>query len=145
MSSLGQDPSLHRRTPPQVEVLPPETIPYSTPTPPAALPVLVTPTHPTQDWAGVAHRALDGAGTVWHGFWKVVKLGICLLLDLADFFIGRLLGFSIAFDVGCALLATALWGGKGLWAFWEVVDITEQLDGFVPTCTIIALTAWNDH
>lgn len=123
------------------------------PQPPVAVPRTAypvtptrTPTHtaPGQDWAGVAHRVLDGAGVAWSGLWKCVKLGICIALDILDFFIGRILGFGIAFDVGCALITSALWGKRGMWALWEVIDITEQIDGFVPTCTIIALRAWND-
>lgn len=149
MSYLGQDPSLYRRTPPPPAGPPPQAVlaPASPldPTTPAPLPVPYTPPPPAQDWAGVAHRAMDGVASVWHGFWKCCKLGICILLDMADFFIGRLLGFGIVFDIGCALIATALWGRKGLWAFWEVFDITEQIDAFIPTCTLIALAAWNDQ
>lgn len=84
------------------------------------------------------------AAGLWRTVKKCFKLGVCLMLDILDFTVGRILGFGIVFDIGCALIAVALWGHKGWWALLEVVDITEQLDGFVPTCTIIALTAWND-
>lgn len=66
-------------------------------------------------------------------------------LDFLDFTIGRLLGFGIAFDLGCWLIAAAMWGHRSWWSLWEVVDITEQIDGFIPTCTIIALRSWNDE
>ncbi len=111
----------------------------------ASNPAVPTHIHTTRDWAEVTHRAMDGAGTVWRGVWKLIKLGICMGMDILDFFIGRILGFGIVFDVGCALIAVALWGNRGWWALWEVVDVTEQIDSFVPTCTIIAIRAWNDY
>jgi hypothetical protein len=84
----------------------------------------------------------------WEALWRLgvkwFKLGVCVFLDILDCFVGRLLGFGILFDLGCALITAALWGKRGWWCLLEVVDITEQIDGFVPTCTIIALRAWND-
>ena len=111
--------------------------------PPATLPTGAV-VSPGRDWGEAANRVLDAAGSGWHQAKKFLKLGLCLTMDFFDFFIGRLLGFGIAFDIGCALIATALWGKRGWWALLEVADITEQLDGFVPTCTIIALKSWND-
>jgi hypothetical protein len=113
------------------------------PLPVAPLPVAGTYTPHT--WADVAYRAQDGAAAFGRLFWKFAKLGICVGLDLFDGIFGRLLGFGIAVDVGCALICSALWGKRGLWALWEVADITEQLDAFIPTCTIIALRSWNDN
>ena len=48
-------------------------------------------------------------------------------------------------DLGCALIAAALWGKRGWWCLLEVLDITEQIDGFVPSCTLVALRSWNDE
>lgn len=76
---------------------------------------------------------------------KLIKLGFCMWLDFLDFFIGRLLGFGIVFDLGCALMCAALWGKRGWWCLVEVLDVTEQIDGFVPSCTLIALRSWNDE
>lgn len=76
---------------------------------------------------------------------KFTKLGFCMFLDFLDFTIGRLLGFGILFDLGCALMAAALWGKRGWWCLLEVLDITEQIDGFVPSCTLVALRSWNDE
>lgn len=76
---------------------------------------------------------------------KSLKLGVCLFLDFLDFTIGRLMGFGIIFDLGCALIAAALWGKRGWWCLLEVLDITEQIDGFVPSCTLVALRSWNDE
>lgn len=89
------------------------------------------------------------AALPWSDIWqtgkKFLKLGICVYMDFLDFFIGRFLGFGLLFDVGCACICAALWGKRGWWALWEIVDITEQVDGFLPTCTMIALRSWNDR
>jgi hypothetical protein len=127
-------------------VLPPDavaSVPGDTAKPLAPLPVAGTYTPHT--WADVAYRAQDGAAAFGRLFWRFVKLGICIGLDIFDGIFGRLLGFGIAVDVGCALICAALWGKRGWWALWEVADITEQLDAFIPTCTIIALRSWNDN
>jgi hypothetical protein len=108
-------------------------------------PVPVPGTYTPHTWADVAYRAQDGAAAFGRLFWKFVKLFICMGMDFFDFTVGRLLGFGIAVDVGCALICSALWGKRGLWALWEVADITEQLDAFIPTCTIIALRSWNEN
>lgn len=85
----------------------------------------------------------------WRGigrfFGKSFKLSVSIVLDLLDFTIGRLLGFGILFDLGCALITAALWGKRGWWCLLEVLDITEQIDGFIPSCTLIALRSWNDN
>ncbi|NHK27103.1 hypothetical protein FF098_004185 [Parvularcula flava] len=68
-----------------------------------------------------------------------VKLAIAIVLDLADFFIGRIPGWGTAFDFVLALVGFAMFGWKGFAQLWEVVDFTDQIDGFVPTLTLIAL------
>ncbi len=70
----------------------------------------------------------------------VAKLVIAVILDVLDFTIGRIPGFELAFDLFMGAAAVALFGWTGLFAFWETVDLTGQIDGFVPTLTIIALT-----
>lgn len=74
----------------------------------------------------------------------IAKLVISVLLDLADFTIGRLgiviPGFEMGFDAVLGVAAVALWGWPGLFAFWELADPTGQIDGFVPTLTLIALS-----
>jgi hypothetical protein len=108
-------------------------------------PLSVAGTYTSRTWADVAYRAQDGAAAFGRGLWKFAKLGICIGMDIFDGVFGRLLGFGIAVDIGCALICAALWGKRGWWALWEVADITEQLDAFIPTCTIIALRSWNDN
>lgn len=71
---------------------------------------------------------------------EVVKLLIAILLDILDFSMGRIIGYGTVLDVVFAGIAFLLWGPPGLIQLWEVFDPTDQLDGFVPTMTLIALT-----
>jgi hypothetical protein len=69
-----------------------------------------------------------------------LKFAVCVAYDLFDMTIGRIL-FVIPFSgeiVGCAL-CYAMFGKGGLFYGLEGIDFTEQLDGFIPTATIIAL------
>mgnify|MGYP000959954877 FL=1 len=69
-----------------------------------------------------------------------LKLSVCIAYDLFDMTLGRLL-FVVPFSgelVGVALCC-ALFGKSGVWAAIECLDPTEQLDGFIPIATIIAL------
>lgn len=68
-----------------------------------------------------------------------VKLAVAVVLDIADFFIGRIVGFGTGFDVVLTAVGFAMFGWKGLAQIWEVVEVTDQVDGFVPTLTLIAL------
>ena len=67
------------------------------------------------------------------------KLAIAIALDLADMIVGRIIGFGTGFDVVLAAAGFLLFGWKGLIQLWEVADPTDQIDGFVPTLTLIAL------
>ncbi len=70
----------------------------------------------------------------------MAKLVIAVILDVLDFTIGRIPGFELAFDAVLGVVAVALWGWAGLFAFWEIADPTGQIDGFAPTLTLIALS-----
>lgn len=70
----------------------------------------------------------------------VIKLIIAVALDVLDFTIGRIPGFELFFDAAMGVAAIALFGWSGLFAFWELGDPTGNVDAFVPTLTIIALT-----
>ncbi|MEL7030152.1 MAG: hypothetical protein AAGL49_13315 [Pseudomonadota bacterium] len=71
------------------------------------------------------------------------KLIISILIDIADFTIGRAAfpvpGLGEAISTAVCLL---LWGPRGLLYLWELADMSEQVDAFVPTATLIALTAY---
>ena len=69
-----------------------------------------------------------------------IKLIIAIVLDLLDFTVGRLPGIELPFDIFLGLCALALWGWPGVVAFWEIIDPTGQVDAFVPTMTLIALS-----
>lgn len=71
---------------------------------------------------------------------QTAKLIVAIVLDILDFTVGRLPGFEIVFDLILGVAAVAMWGPAGLIAFWEVGDPTGQIDGFVPTMTLIALS-----
>ncbi|NOX95474.1 MAG: hypothetical protein GXP04_10395 [Alphaproteobacteria bacterium] len=71
---------------------------------------------------------------------NMAKLIVAIVLDVLDFTIGRIPGFELVFDAILGVIAVALWGLPGLFAFWELADPTGQLDGFVPTMTMIALS-----
>ena len=70
----------------------------------------------------------------------MAKLVIAIILDLLDFTIGRIPGFEILVDGALGVAAVLMFGWAGAFAFWELADPTGQIDGFVPTLTIIALT-----
>jgi hypothetical protein len=67
------------------------------------------------------------------------KLVVCLIYDFLDFTVGRFLfPFPLLGEViGCALCA-AMFGKSGMFYGLEAIDFTEQIDGFIPTATIIA-------
>lgn len=67
------------------------------------------------------------------------KLFVAIMLDIADFTIGRIVGFGTLWDVALALIAFGMFGWKGLIQLWEVADPSDQIDGFVPTLTLLAL------
>ncbi|MBL4619919.1 MAG: hypothetical protein JKX88_07465 [Marinicaulis sp.] len=71
---------------------------------------------------------------------NMAKLIVAIVLDVLDFTIGRIPGFELVFDAILGVIAVALWGWPGLFAFLELADPTGQLDGFVPTMTMIALS-----
>jgi hypothetical protein len=69
-----------------------------------------------------------------------IKLVVCILYDIFDFTIGRVL-FPVPFlgeIVGCGLCCMMFGVGGMLYAL-EAIDITEQFDGFVPAATLIAI------
>lgn len=69
-----------------------------------------------------------------------VKFAVCVAWDGLDFTVGRTL-FPVPFagELAGTLLASALFGKAGLVYLFEALDVTEQIDGFAPTATLIAL------
>lgn len=75
----------------------------------------------------------------------IIKLILSITFDVADFFVGRIPIFGTFFDILGGLLSIYLWGGIGSIQFLEIIDITDQIDGFIPTVTLagIASTFFN--
>ena len=66
-------------------------------------------------------------------------LGISAIIDSLDFFIGRIPIFGTIFDIIGGFVSFLLWGSLGLISFWEVLEISDQADGFIPTLTLVGL------
>ncbi|MEM9234851.1 MAG: hypothetical protein AAGA69_11535 [Pseudomonadota bacterium] len=74
--------------------------------------------------------------------WKLIA---AILLDVLDFTVGRIVGLGTVMDLALGLIGFALFGWKGLFQLWELVDVTDQADGFVPTLTLIALAEMREE
>jgi hypothetical protein len=68
-----------------------------------------------------------------------VRLGISVAIDVVDFTVGRLPVFGAVGEGTGAIALLFLWGWPGLLYLGELADPTEQLDGFIPTATLIAV------
>ena len=77
------------------------------------------------------------------GYFARVTLSV--IIDLADFTLGRIPILGTVEDGVGGIVATALWGRAGLVYFWELIDVTDQIDGFIPTATLIGLyVGWRE-
>ncbi len=77
------------------------------------------------------------------------KMLVSIFYDiLIDNTIGRLPIIGTIADIGAAAMGFLLWGFPGTKQLWEVLDFSDQIDGFVPTLTIIGIfkikEIWND-
>ncbi|HLC84839.1 MAG TPA: hypothetical protein VJH22_03540 [Candidatus Nanoarchaeia archaeon] len=70
----------------------------------------------------------------------IFKMVLSIAFDVFDFFLGRIPGVGTIIDIVGGFLGIALWGGRGALQFLEIIDLTDQIDGFVPTLTIAGLT-----
>ena len=71
------------------------------------------------------------------------KLLVSIVFDISDNFIGRLPIFGTLFDIFGTGLSYYFLGKKGLFAGWEIVDISDQIDGFIPSLTIMGWLSKN--
>lgn len=76
----------------------------------------------------------------WSG-WDWAKLVLCIAIDLFDFTIGRALIVIPFEEIIYTGLTTLMWGWKGLLTLFEIVELTEQIDAFIPLSTATALWA----
>jgi len=68
-----------------------------------------------------------------------LRLAFSIVIDLFDFTLGRIPGFGSVTDGVGTVVLYAMWGPAGLANLWELADFTDQVDGFIPTSTLIAL------
>ncbi|MDX2275210.1 MAG: hypothetical protein NW206_07135 [Hyphomonadaceae bacterium] len=74
-----------------------------------------------------------------------IRLGISLAIDLFDTLLGRVPIFGTVTDGVGAFVLYLLWGKAGLAYLWELADLTDQFDGFIPTATLIGLyVGWRE-
>ncbi len=67
------------------------------------------------------------------------KFFIAIVFDSIDFFWGRIPLFGTVFDILGGFLGLWLWGLPGGLQFLEILDITDQIDGFIPTLTLAGI------
>ncbi len=65
-----------------------------------------------------------------------IRLFGCIAFDILDFFV-RIPGLGSLFDLIGIPVAYYLVGSMGILYAWELLDITDQIDGFIPTMTIL--------
>lgn len=68
-----------------------------------------------------------------------LRLAFSVAIDVLDFTLGRIPIFGSVTDGVGSIVLWALWGPIGLVNLWELVDITDQADAFIPTATLVAL------
>lgn len=76
--------------------------------------------------------------------WPIwLKLALCAGCDAWDFTFGRLaIGFSLGAEGAGLVGLIFLWGPLGVLAAWEMLDLTEQFDAFIPSNLLIGLGVW---
>lgn len=74
-----------------------------------------------------------------------LKFIICIFIDLFDMTVGRLL-FAAPFagELFGTFVGYLMFGPKAFTYLFECLDFTEQVDGFIPTASLIALSARKD-
>ena len=68
-----------------------------------------------------------------------LRLALSVVIDLFELTLGRIPIFGTVTEGVSTVVLLALWGPAGLLNLWELLDITDQADSFIPTATLIAL------
>lgn len=74
-----------------------------------------------------------------------LKMAVSMFVDFLDMTIGRVM-FATPFlgEIIGVIVGSMMFGSKAWWYALEALDPTEQIDGFIPTATLIALNARGD-
>ena len=67
------------------------------------------------------------------------RFAVAIVLDIIDMTLGRIPVIGTVWDVIMTAAGFWLWRRVGLFAGWEIIDITDQFDGFVPSLTIAGI------
>ena len=70
----------------------------------------------------------------------IVKFAIAAIYDFLDLF--SIPGIGSLYDIIGIPLGAALWGPMGLIQVWEVIDITDQFDKFIPTMVLAGIITY---
>lgn len=74
-----------------------------------------------------------------------LKFFVSVIVDFLDFTIGRLLfAAPLSGEIFGTFVGYLMFGSKAFAYLFEAIDFTEQIDGFIPTASIIALSAKAD-
>jgi hypothetical protein len=66
------------------------------------------------------------------------KIAASVGLDAIDLLIGWTPVVGHAYELFAITVCCAMWGKHGAWSAWEIIEATNLIDGFVPTCSLIA-------
>lgn len=87
-------------------------------------------------------KVAKGKGFILMGLPFIVKLFIAVVLDFIDFTLGRIPGTGTIYDILVTGVTLSMVGPIGLLTGWEIIgDPTEQVDGFIPSASIIVVVA----
>lgn len=70
------------------------------------------------------------------------KFIISAIWDILDFTVFRIPVIGTITDIISVPLTVYLWGPIGYLSAWEIVDVTDQVDGIVPTMTLIGIVSY---
>ncbi|MBN8607177.1 MAG: hypothetical protein J0L81_09685 [Caulobacterales bacterium] len=73
-----------------------------------------------------------------------VRMVMCGLSDVFDFTVGRAMFLVPGEEVPAALFYSLMFGWRGIAHLGELVDITEQLDAFIPSALLVGAWAGYD-
>jgi hypothetical protein len=71
--------------------------------------------------------------------WKTRgKIAVSIGMDAIDLASAAAPGAGHFYELFMIPVCCAMWGKRGVWAALEIIEATNLIDGFVPTCSLIA-------